>query len=817
MSTRRKRILWLLNHRTLMPAEVPLLQRLGYEVFVPKIIPADGFRSGHVDHSYDVSLSIPPRVLDILNSFDFYSNSWTTEVATLVNRYFGTAITMMHGQLLPEVVEHFAGQVVLRAFGVQTGQTFTDELQDRHGVLLLRKLQKMRERFWFGEGYDNLHEVEGKVLRDRAVHLPIGIPQSALADAGTWTGTDRTILFVCPDAASDDYYGELYRQFKSDFGDLPHVIVGSQRVPLDDPHVLGFISNEELARLYRDCAVMYYASREERHVHYSPIEAAIAGLPVIFYTGTLLDRLGSSSTLGRVSSSREARVLIERLLAGDADLVARLQASQRFLSDPFTDPLCIDTWRRNLRESGFDRAIRGQSIRSLIGGASARDLHQEARSPEPAIYSLADARSGGGGSLEDGIRFSDASFPSFVHYIEGVGRNEEWGRWSSGDEIVIVLAHTLHGDFRLFLRGLAFGENASRSITITIGSEAAEVLLTRDLDPASTVWRHFHLDAPTNVIRIAVPVPTAIDGGARSIGVGLSNLGIAPMVVEEIYDADKHASTLLEGIDFGVERYPGFVDVEGLGSNEKWGRWSVGRRVRFELDHLLAGTFMLALRATALGENADREIPITIGTETALTKFPPQLKDEEVFVGFSLSAAANTIEVEIPEPQVITGDDRRLGVGFSSMRFVGVPDGRTARAAGVSLDDGIDFSATGGQSALQVAYGLDVPEAWGRWSTGPAVHLLLRHTLEGRFQLLLRAIAHGPNIGRDITITIGSQTRLIGLSDDLEADELAVEFDLPRAANEIHIVVPEPTMPPGGSRMIGVGLISLRLASASAS
>ena len=53
--------------------------------------------------------------------------------------------------------------------------------------------------------------------------------------------------------------------------------MGAQDVPVDDPKVLGFVSDEEMIRLYRECAVLYYHSTETRRVHYPPIEAAING------------------------------------------------------------------------------------------------------------------------------------------------------------------------------------------------------------------------------------------------------------------------------------------------------------------------------------------------------------------------------------------------------------------------------------------------------------------------------------------------------------------------------------------------------------
>ena len=45
MFKRNKRILWLLDHRTLTPYEASLIQRLGFEIHVPKVIPKSNFRS----------------------------------------------------------------------------------------------------------------------------------------------------------------------------------------------------------------------------------------------------------------------------------------------------------------------------------------------------------------------------------------------------------------------------------------------------------------------------------------------------------------------------------------------------------------------------------------------------------------------------------------------------------------------------------------------------------------------------------------------------------------------------------------------------
>jgi len=315
------------------------MQRLGFEVFVPKLIPKSGFRSGLVDYSYDSSLSIPAKVLSRLNQFNFYEEEWPTDITEATNRYFGTAFTIPHARQCSEVVDNFEGQIVFRAFGLDSTHTYKRVLDDLYGALLMRKLRGLGARFWFGEGYSNLHECEEAFFAERSLFLPIGAPDHLFRNAGQWKGTERKILFICPNATTDPYYANLYRTFKSNFGDLPHVIVGAQDVPMDDPNVLGFISDERLANLYLDCAALYYPSTEPRHVHYSPVEAAIIGMPVVFFEGSLLDRMSNNVTHGRVASVSEARSVLVRILEGDSTLIDEIRNDQRELLSIFRMPI----------------------------------------------------------------------------------------------------------------------------------------------------------------------------------------------------------------------------------------------------------------------------------------------------------------------------------------------------------------------------------------------------------------------------------------------------------------------------------------------
>ena len=76
-----RRILWIVNHKTLMTGEVPLLRSLGFEVFIPKVVPIHdrAFRSAGVTHDYDAALDLAPAALRVLNHENFFERCWATD------------------------------------------------------------------------------------------------------------------------------------------------------------------------------------------------------------------------------------------------------------------------------------------------------------------------------------------------------------------------------------------------------------------------------------------------------------------------------------------------------------------------------------------------------------------------------------------------------------------------------------------------------------------------------------------------------------------------------------------------------------------
>lgn len=284
-----KRILWLYNHSTLIKSEVALLRELGYEVYVPKVIPFDV--SVAVNWESDRLLSIPEEAIEVLNKVDFYGEEIPEEAMAVMNEYFGMAIFGTFIEPLKSIAAHYKGIMIFHPFGLEDGASYTETIMLSAGIWLMKKLEEAGRRFWFGQSYENLMEIECDFFKRRMINLPIGMRDTVIEDR--WRGNNGKVLFICPRIKINTYYEKIYKDFKTNFNGIPHSIGGAQPIPVEgDKTVLGYLPQKEYDDLYPSHSVMYYHSTNKRHVHYHPFEAVKCGLPLIFMGGGLLDKLG---------------------------------------------------------------------------------------------------------------------------------------------------------------------------------------------------------------------------------------------------------------------------------------------------------------------------------------------------------------------------------------------------------------------------------------------------------------------------------------------------------------------------------------------
>lgn len=339
-----KRILWILNHKTLMKFEVPLLRKLGYEVYMPKKPPFD--ISVDVDWESDKLLSIPQKELDILNEFDFYEDIMTPEVARVMNQYFDIAMFIHTPCTIESMVDWFKGVLVLRAYGrMQCEGSYTDVIIQSLGLGYYKKIETLGSRFVFGESYKGISKKECDFFRNHTMYMPIGLPSCEINDR--WDDTEKKVLFICPRIKDGGgLFESKYKTFKNNFKNIPHDIGGAQPIEvLNDPSVLGYLPQEKYDKLYPSHSCLFYDSTEPNHITYPPLEAVRCGLPVLFMAGGMLDSLGGKNLPGRCTSIAEARKKAKRLIAGDEALAKKIRSSQPVLLEKFSMKYCLPFWK----------------------------------------------------------------------------------------------------------------------------------------------------------------------------------------------------------------------------------------------------------------------------------------------------------------------------------------------------------------------------------------------------------------------------------------------------------------------------------------
>ncbi|NWD75396.1 glycosytransferase [Pseudomonas gingeri] len=348
MSGKPLRVMWLLNHGSARKFELPMLKSVGItEIFLPKSYPQEvGFRSANVDYSEDASLTIPPEDLEILNAQNWYVAP-TKEAWGIANKHFDICFFICHSPgFMNEVSRSFEGAAIWRAYGLDKTLSYAEIVKICHYGS--QSVKRLGRRLWFGIAYDHLASIEPLYLQKRKMFLPLGLSNCEVTP--TWKGRDQVIFFVCPDIGFSSYYKSVYEDFKRDFGEFSYKIGGSQPIEVDDPHVLGFVTNEEHESNMRESKLMFYHSREPNHIHYHPFEAIRVGMPLVFMAGGILDRMGGIGLPGRCENIAEAKIKIRKILNNDESLIRRICETQAILLDPMRSENCVDAWRIGFKQ-----------------------------------------------------------------------------------------------------------------------------------------------------------------------------------------------------------------------------------------------------------------------------------------------------------------------------------------------------------------------------------------------------------------------------------------------------------------------------------
>ena len=132
-------------------------------------------------------------------------------------------------------------------------------------------------------------------------------------------------------------------------------------------------------------------------------------------------------------------------------------------------------------------------------------------------------------TLEQGIDFSQKSYPRFLKFVSGLAGAEAWGRWSDanqGKQIYLGFKDSLPNQFTLELSAQSYGENSQYPTTIRIGNQVKTLVIGNDIKAYQIAFDGMK---DTNVIEIIPPRPAPVDsnsGESRRLGIGLVKLSI---------------------------------------------------------------------------------------------------------------------------------------------------------------------------------------------------------------------------------------------------------------------------------------------------
>ena len=288
----------------------------------------------------------------------------------------------------------------------------------------------------------------------------------------------------------------------------------------------------------------------------------------------------------------------------------------------------------------------------------------------------------------------------------------------------------------------------------------------------------------------------------------------------------RYESTLSEGTDFSRSGLPLFLrDAEGLSGEEPWGRWSdadVAPSVLFEFLESLPNRFSLELEANAFGPNIGKDLTVKVGSKAYAAHIPEGHFSAALDVELG-GESAQTIEFIPPAPTSpkelgMSEDGRKLGIGFIRMRIIEPEADKDEPRYESSLSEGADFSRSGLPLFLRNAEGLSGEEPWGRWSdadVSPSVRFEFFEPLPDRFSMELETNAFGPNIGKDLTVKVGSKAYAVHIPEGHFSAALDVELGGEKAQT-IEFFPPAPTSPKElglseDGRKLGIGFIGMRI------
>lgn len=123
-----------------------------------------------------------------------------------------------------------------------------------------------------------------------------------------------------------------------------------------------------------------------------------------------------------------------------------------------------------------------------------------------------------------------------------------------------------------------------------------------------------------------------------------------------------------EVINFNNTSWAGIISsYKGLGPAESWGRWSYGKEVQLNFNFDLPDSFKLTITASPTKSNLNKEVIIHAGGKVNKVYFSNDRDIKEMY--FKNIGKANSIYIEIPDPEKLDNNQLGIGLGFNELKI----------------------------------------------------------------------------------------------------------------------------------------------------
>lgn len=255
-------------------------------------------------------------------------------------------------------------------------------------------------------------------------------------------------------------------------------------------------------------------------------------------------------------------------------------------------------------------------------------------------------------------------------------------------------------------------------------------------------------------------------------------------------------------------------------SEPSWGTWSKVEEPWILLPAQVNGSIQVVFNTCAYGANIDRNVYVKIGDQCRMITLTKDFSSHKL--QFDLRQAASSFRILGLDlsPQLNALDPRTMGVGVKSLSIERLePDTSIASVgAGAASERGqgdseneINLEFTGSVPDGCSLVGFYQAENWGVWSRAVNPWIFFPREFSGQLTLELCARAYGANVGREIRVVMGGQSRAITLQGAPETYTLKFNPDLPVESLRFEGLEARQLDVVADVRTMGIGLTSLKI------